>query len=306
MVSNIARPGELGAARTCARGMLGLLLSVLMLPVAAYDGKLHQQLTFIAARQFNDCAHQYPHVTRFSALDTRYIVRANVSQADSSVFVRMFRWNYYNRADQTNRSSLGLIDTRFHKHFESVVDDTRWSVDRQKRLKNLGRILNYIQDMTAPARVVPVYTGRWWRLSLGDRFERYPLQPEQVTAAVEDMCEEILSTSASFQEVLQDTASRTLSAVQAPIFGVPATWEAYWQLARDPEDFGEYGPAGNNFGDRTGFRCGDGERCLLLKDDPLYQDFATARHIDAVVATLRAMALMQLAEAERVDQTTAR
>ena len=30
-----------------------------------------------------------------SALDTRYIVRANVAQAESNVFIRMFRWNYY-------------------------------------------------------------------------------------------------------------------------------------------------------------------------------------------------------------------
>ena len=285
---------------------LVVVLSGTAFPVAAYEGAMHQQLTFIAARQFNDCAHLDQEISRFSALDTRYMVRANVSQADANVFVRMFRWNYYNRADQTQRSTLGFIDTRFHDHFEKVVDETRWSTDRLKRLKNLGRILNYIQDMTSPARVVPVYTGRWWRFSVGDRFDRFAIDSEQVEQAVVGMCEDILATSGSFQDVLEDTANQTIRAVQGPIYGFPVTWEAYWQFASQADDFGEYGPAGNTFGDQTSFRCGNETRCMLLNDDPLYQDFATARHISAVVSTMRAMALMQYAEADRIEQTTAR
>ena len=270
------------------------------LSASAYEGRVHQQLTFIAARQFNNCAHENPQLDRFSALDTRHIVRANVAQAEASVFARMFRWNYYNRKDQTNRTSLGVIDTRFHTHFETLVDDTRWSGDRQKRLRNLGRIINYIQNVTSPSRVVPVYSSRWWRFSVGDRFDRRRVHSALVEEAVEDICEEVVTIDASFQDVLADTANQTIRAVRAPIFGFPTTWEAYWQFAEREEDFGEYGPAGNTFGERTEFRCGT-ERCLLLKDDPLYNDFAAARHISAVIATMRAMAIMQFAERERAD-----
>lgn len=283
--------------------VLALVIAALAGPALGYTGDLHQQLTFIAARQFNNCAHASNEVNRFSALDTRFIVRANVAQAETNVFTRMFRWNYYNRADQTSRSALGFIDTRFHDHFEQLVDETRWSVDRQRRLKNLGRIINYIQDMSSPARVVPVYTGRWWRFSLGDRFDRYPLQAEELELAVENLCDDTLGTVGSFQDVLEDVATQTIQAVRAPIFGFPATWEAYWQFARKANEFGEYGPAGNSFGDRTRFNCGEQTSCLLLEDDPLYRDFATARHISAVVATMRAMALMQLEEAERDEQS---
>ena len=77
-----------------------------------YEGNVHQQLTFMAARQFNHCVESRPDITRLSALDTRYIVKANVAQADTNVFVRMFRWNYYNRSDQTNRTSWGRRDLR--------------------------------------------------------------------------------------------------------------------------------------------------------------------------------------------------
>ena len=160
-------------------------------------------------------------------------------------------------------------------------------------------MLNYIQDVTSPSRVVPVYSGRWWRLSVGDRFDRFPIEQDQLEAAVDGLCDEVLGTTASFQDVLEDAAAQTISAVRAPIYGYPTTWESFWQFSQDPSEFGEYGPAGNSFGDRTEFRCGEDERCLMLKNDPLYQDFATARHITAVIATMRAMALMQLAERER-------
>ena len=87
-------------------------------PVRAYDAEIHQQLTFIAARQLNRCMQADSRVPLLSALETRYIAKANVAQADPNVFVRMFRWPYYNRADQTKRSTLGVIDTRFHDHFK--------------------------------------------------------------------------------------------------------------------------------------------------------------------------------------------
>lgn len=288
------------------RSLVLLILLVCSLPGWAYNGPVHQQVTFIAARQFNNCAHVSQQVPRFSALDTRYIVKSNVSQAEANVFVRMFRWNYYNRADQSGRKTWGFIDTRFHDHFEKLVDETHWAADPQLRLQNLGRILNYIQDMTSPARVVPVYTGRWWRFSVGDRFDKFPVKTEVIERAVENMCAEILGTSGSFQDVLEDTANQTIRAVQSPIYGFPTTWEAYWRFASEADEFGDYGPAGNTFGDRTSFKCNQGTQCLLLEGDPLYQDFATTRHIAAVISSMRAMALIQFAEAERNSQTTAR
>lgn len=68
---------------------------------------------------------------------------------------------------------------------------------------------------------------------------------------------------------------------------------------KDEDEFGAYGPAGNNFGVRAEFACGEGERCLLLRDDPLYQEFAHVQHLIAVRATIQAMFLMQYQEQAR-------
>ena len=77
------------------------------------------------------------------------------------------------------------------------------------------------------------------------------------------------------------------------IAGYPVSWEAFWSFGEQSGDFGEYGIAGNQFGKRSSFRCADDERCLLLEDDPLYQEFALQRHVEAVQATMKALLIMQ-------------
>lgn len=277
-----------------------LLLAGLAGPAWGYDSEVHQQLTFIAARQFNQCM-QNAQIDRLSALDTRYIVKANAAHAERNVFSRMFNWSYYNRANQRNRTAFGLIDTRFHSRYESLTEKVARDDRRDDGLKDLGRILNHLQDVTSPAHVVPVYTARWWRWSWSDRFDHYPVQADRVKAAVSGYCDVLRQPANSYQQILVNVADDTIAAVQRPIVGFPTTWEAFWRFGKKAHDFGDYGPAGNQFGDRTSFRCGpkpaekgaERERCLLLKDDPLYKDFAFDRHVMAVVGSMQAMLLLQ-------------
>ncbi|XOV84640.1 MAG: hypothetical protein ACFHXK_05870 [bacterium] len=263
------------------------------LPVRGYESQVHQQLTFVAARAFNNCVQDNDRIPRLSALDTRYIVRANVAQADGNFLVRMFRWDYYNRDQQTPKSAMWLVDTRFHNRFDEFVISVESAQERQLQLRNLGRLLTHIQNVSAPAHAVPVYAGRWWRLSFSDRFNRYPVDVEALEEAIGNDCTFLSADDDTFQQILIDTADDTLAAVQDEIEGLPATWQAFWTLADRPDDFGEYGPAGNNFGDRAQFRCGDGQTCLLLHNDPLYSEFALRRHQTAVLATMRAMLRLQ-------------
>jgi len=103
----------------------------------------------------------------------------------------------------------------------------------------------------------------------------------------------LTDTRPEYSSILEATANQSLAAIRQPIPGMPTTWQSFWRLASDPSDFGEYGPAGNRFGARTSFRCGD-ERCVLLNKDPLYAEFAQARHVDAVVGTMRVLHSLQL------------
>ena len=54
-------------------------------PSWGYESAVHQQLTFLAAKQLSRC-DQSSELQPLSALDTRYVVRVNTAQADRNVF----------------------------------------------------------------------------------------------------------------------------------------------------------------------------------------------------------------------------
>lgn len=267
-------------------------------PVAeAYEGNIHEQLTFLAARQYNRCAEE-THLATLTPLQVRYIAIANANQADAAWWRRMFRWNYYNRDDQSTGKIMWMVETRMHNHFGDTLRRLDGARDLSRRFTNLGRVINYLQDATTPASVVPVYTTRWWRFSVSDRFNAYPVDTDALTVALGEDCTAVRRTDAGFDNLLVDTAERTIASIAEPVPGLPVTWEAFWEFDDDAGDFGRYGNAGNNFGRETRFRCDVSERprrrnCVLVDDDPIYRQYAQARHLDAVQVTITAMARMQ-------------
>ena len=258
-----------------------------------YDSNIHQQLTFLAAKQYSKCAEAQPNLYRPSALDVRYLVRANIAQADAGFFTRMFRWNYYTPDPQDQKDVLWVIETRFQSHYRSLLRQIELGEKAEDRLKAVGRVISYLQDVTSPPRVVPVFTGRWWRFSFSDRFDRFPIDADAIDERLVDSCELLGLEPADFESLLNTIAKTTIVAVREKIAGYPVTWEAFWSFGRQVGEFGEYGIAGNQFGKRSSFRCADKERCLLLEDDPLYQEFALQRHLEAVQATMKALLIMQ-------------
>lgn len=284
-----------GLRMMLARVPFVLLLLPLLLGAGhsgAYEGPLHQELTFIAARAYNSCIDQERLPAQaLTPLQVRYIAKTNRRQAQSNFFTRMFRWNYYDRAEHSARSWLWLIDTRFHAHFREINERLLRPRSQAAFFSDLGRVVNYVQDVTSPAHSVPVYTGRFWRFSLTDRFDAFDIDRATLAASLDDACEQALNVPGSFQDILAQSAATTLAAVRAPVAGMPTQWTAFWRPSADPSEFGEYGQAGNNFGRAVQFRCGGKERCVLLEEDPLYREFALARHREAVVATMQVLLL---------------
>jgi len=267
-----------------------LLCAMLVWPgiVLAYPGDVHQEMTFLAARLLNQCLiadGQAP----ISALQVRHIARANTQMADRSTFVRMFRWNYFASVPGAGRTLFGLVDTRFEGHYEELAAAFGAGGGDRSSLRKLGRIVFYLQRMTTPHRVVPVFSERFWRFSFADRFDSWPLDDDRLGADATGDCETLLASNPTPQALLQAVVADTLAAVVSPISGLPVTWESIWQLPAQAGDFGEYGVAGNRFGDEVEFDCKAIEPCVLLRDDPLYGEFAHARHTMAIRATMQAL-----------------
>lgn len=294
-----------------------LLLACLLagVPALGYEPSGHQYLTFLAARHFNHCVTGTD-IPRLTPLEVRYMARASAGVAETGFFLRMFRWNYYDPKRQSEKSLLWLFETRFHKHFNELAERLERTRDPVDAYRDLGRLLGYIQLVTSPAHAVPVFTARFWRFSVSDRFDNHPIDEAALEGLIADDCAFLDDagdpSGETLQDVLRATADRTIASVREPIPGIPATWEAFWMPSRKAGDFGEYGDAGNNFGRRVEFRCGGvpprdpqqnqeapepggsgRQHCVLLGDDPLYDEFALARHADALQASLRTMLIMQ-------------
>ncbi|MCB1684492.1 MAG: hypothetical protein R3E82_13565 [Pseudomonadales bacterium] len=280
-----------------------------------YEASTHQYLTFFAARHFNHCVTETD-IPRLTPLEVRYMARASAGVAETGFFLRMFRWNYYDPKGQSGKNLLWLVETRFHKHFNELTEGLERTGDPVDAYRDLGRLLGYIQMVTSPAHAVPVFTARFWRFSFSDRFDNHPVDEAGVELRMIDDCSFLEGAGdvpgESIQDVLVATAERTIASVRETIPGIPATWEAFWMPSRRGGDFGEYGDAGNSFGRRVEFRCGGAhardlneatqasdaggstrQHCVLLNDDPLYDEFALARHVDAIRASLRVMLIMQ-------------
>jgi len=258
----------------------------------AYGGDVHQQMMFLAARQYNECVKDTPE-RRLTALQVRYAAKAAVKQAEASFFRRMFRWGFYERDQQSPKSTLWVVETRMHEHFNSLTKQLGNADGDAEQFSVAGRIAAYVQDVTSPVRVVPIYTARFWRFNTSDRFDNYPLADTELIRGLEGICDTVLNGSfQAFSDVLRKTADKSLRAIVRPIPGMPTTWQSFWRLSKNASDFGEYGSAGNRFGNSTSFKCGN-ERCVLLNDDPLYAEFAAARHTAAIVGTMQVLHLLQ-------------
>jgi len=273
----------------------------LLLPGAAagYIDETRQQLTFLAAKQFNQCLEGTP-LPRLTALQVRNLVRGNLSESDG-LFRQATQWRFYDRSNQSTPRVLWSVDTRMHARFDALAAETLSAAEPRElnRYENLGAVIHYLQGVTVPANVVPIFHPRPWRWPSADRFTRYPLDRDRLTAELGNVCMELLSTpqTETLDTLLDRTAAVTIANIRAPIADMTASWQVFWR-EDDPGEFGSYGPAGNSFGRYAEFPCRS-ERCELLENDPIYADFALGQHRLAVVSTMRAMLTLQRYRAQR-------
>jgi len=273
-------------------GVLGLLLCAQA--AWCYEGETHQRMTFVAARQFNLCAPEAG-LPVLTPLQVRYIARSSVKEAGSRV-VRSFRWGFYEREAEKSKHLFWLVQTRLHARLERLTTNALEAGDLLEYYSVIGQLMTHLQDMSVPVYVVPIYFSRFWRLSMRDRLSIYPIDSEALTERLESIaCDALLDDVGAPSELVSSLADETINAIQETIPGqAPATWEAFWRFGREGR-FGRYGPARNRFGERTDFQCGE-QTCVFLADDPLYRDFASDRHLDALRSSLR---LMQWAQQQQ-------
>ena len=176
-----------------------------------------------------------------SALEMRYVVRANVANAKGNFFGRMFRWNYYDVTRDDSQRVIGMFATRFNSRFEEVLERLKSAPKSRQRLEAFGELLSYLQDVSTPSRVVPVYTGRWWAFNMQDRFDRFPIDDLRLESNGPKLCDEIAeigeglvndNIGAVLKLLLTKTAANTLTSVNQEIPGCRRTGRRFGGLRK--------------------------------------------------------------------------
>ena len=120
-----------------------------------------------------------------------------------------------------------MFDTRFNSRFVAIGDQLLNASEKRDRLEGFGEVLSFLQDVSTPSRVVPVFTGRWWAFSLHDRFDRYSIDESRLEKEIGGLCQEVAEKLSHFDGkdkqlsltiLLGQTARNTMAAVTARLW----------------------------------------------------------------------------------------
>lgn len=228
---------------------LSLLLLMSAQAAQAFDPDLHRDYTRQAVEAWSSCASLLPEAGKALA--------AGTDAEDTSALTawqRLTHWHFYNRDGKLQ--PFWFIERNIDRIFAIRVDELEQLL-KQERPDSLevyeqtGRVLHYIQDMSVPAHVVPIFHVAG-AADAFDSFRRSENLPTFSLSLAE--CQQLNADTAIdpayLHTLLSNAAESTLHAIgQRP----PGTethenaWQNYWVWpARDPEEaakgWGEYGP----------------------------------------------------------------
>jgi len=293
----------------------------------AYEPATHYRFTVEAISQFKEC---FPN-NKFILKGRNRI--ADYTEHEDSIlhnFWRFGQWHFFSPKGDLGRSGLGFrisMDYRFHyleKKLEKLISkDSLRKFDWSEIHETIGRLIHYVQDVTAPPHVMPIY--HW--SGKKDLFDGYPFDASKVANLFKQnkvkVCSDISTSNYPdlFSLLVQAAKNTKRVAVKEPLrisgsHNSDATWGLFWKEDKNCKDivkekFKDYGPLGNNYGNNhiwdrcdlpEGYSplykyCG-GESCII--DKTAYVNFAQRRHQEAVNLTMKALYYLKLKLEEKL------
>lgn len=277
----------------------------------ANDPGIHHQISTEAVRQYESC---FPNKALSEKARGNFV---NYSAWEDSTLhnpLRFRQWHFFSPTGDLGRSQGGSRIS-MDKRFKTLEKKLHKEIAKQKikqAYESLGRITHYLQDVTSPAHVMPIYHWSGQK----DAFDSYPFDTAAAATYFDANKHKVCAAVASSPQntlfpVLKETAQHTIEAAHNAPLKIAngttdkATWGLFWKEDETcrrsvKPKFKDYGPFDNSFGDTTIVdRCdlGDkpspytqycgGHECRI--DQAVYQEFAAARHRDAIMASLKAL-----------------
>ena len=228
----------------------------------------------------------------------------------SPLLRRIFNWHFFDfyRDDETHAMGRYFTGARMSLHsiFDAHADDLKQAllnVQNSAVHELTGRILHYMQDVTVPAHVAPIFHFKFKFLGRADYFDQMPVGQTQVISYRPDLClvkkSEVTSLQQGLDRILTTTALDTRRRIEQPI-PVPEThalsgktWEEFWVL-RNPRDDDQYEGTTKGFAP-YGNRGREGFEKLCKGSEPEREaclNFFRQSYQTAVIATVETLLLI--------------
>jgi hypothetical protein len=255
----------------------------------SYAIKTHSKITEYSIQQYNRCADiVWPNDLKRKIIGTdREMIAASNIHEDLNVFIKAQNWHFYRYQSELGSGTLNLgvasVELRMNHLAKYTQKDSPGNV-----VGNVGSISHYIQDVTNPAHVVPIYH------STGDGFDQYDFESVWPKPLDEEQCRNILTKKIEGPvELLQLYAVDTLISINNKVTisrnGIEeqTTWSiAYWAEkiieTANKHTFGSYGTLGNSFGLTEFNRNGE----IVRVDANQYKEYAQSQIKKAIEGTL--------------------
>jgi len=263
----------------------------------AYSVDHHERITEIAIDHFNRCVAEghASNLQSISEKDKRTLVDGNLYEDLIGPIQRLRLWHFW---DPERRNENGkLIDKTLHKRFDKIekVLLNPMSLFKSK-YSELGHLLHYLQDVTVPSHVVPIFHPAP-PLFKADGFDKYDIDFYSLENDTTINCVNMLKDIPhNFNTLLDSYANHTLKAVTQVI---PAegnkdlTWSLYWRNPKKNKRFGKYGKLGNSFGKEVSVKRHKKDKDPFFISREIFDNFSKVLHIKALESTLRAIVLYQ-------------
>ncbi|MEC9281864.1 MAG: hypothetical protein VX642_04080 [Bdellovibrionota bacterium] len=218
----------------------------------SYSIKNHEYISTLSIELLEYCG-----IT--TALDGKTIVdfsgREDSSPHHASLITRLTNWHFYtNQKKEDDWIFSAFLRRDFWKRWNFLMDE----IENNKLQKNefsalTGAIAHYIQDVSNPSHVIPVYHGP----GLKDEFDSYPILADKIRSTFSENCSSLETNPQNIFEILEQTAKNSLNAIEEKTLVFlkdgkqheSSFKEAFWYRAADDDNFfGKYGSLGNNYG----------------------------------------------------------
>lgn len=265
---------------------------------AAYTVPEHLKITKNAVQVFNACVehHRESLTSRFEPIHAQeeILSKCNEMQDHNWPWLnRLKMWHFYSPKKPPKGSVFQLaafaIETRLNGWIGLLQESFDATNDPAIAYALAGAAIHYVQDMTVPSHVVPIFHPGIF--NWGDAFDSY-LVRESSLPVTESSCREMFADRGNFETIINTTAEDTKASLHGAIDESKLhrlSWESFWDTSLDGDGFGKYGCFGNSFGDER-LTCGTNrfevEKCV-------YVSFARARHEQAVRGTISILAALQ-------------